>query len=598
MIKKKLVSVLLMATLVISTVGCSDKGTSGGNEGSAGSSTEASAETGDSAAGEGSTTDWSSKEFITIDFYDGVANYTGVQPGWLGQIIKDKFNMEVNIIAPNISGGDSLYQTRSAAGNLGDLILASKSQVKDCVDAGIIMDITDFVENKSEYLPTYSVAIEGYKEYLGTDRVYGVPSRSSTLSPTKSQSYGTSPSYGNFMRLDYYKEIGTPELKNDDDVLEALKEMQDLHPTTEDGSKVYAISMFKDWDGVFMKYPITTIQNHGYGAIGECFVLANADATETQTIDQDGGVYYQQLQFFFKANQMGLIDPDSSAQTWDMLVQKVVNGQVLWSMWPWASMSHFNKADKTSEGIGFMHIPVGDHVILAEGYNPYGWDGSCLAIGSECKDPERVMAFLDWLASPEYMELLNVGPRGITWDVVDGKCVLTEYGREVNSNPDAKAPEELGGGTYADGSEKFNTAVGMNADINPNTGESYYKEEWKSTIEEERTKLDEEWTEIFGAFSSMDYLQENNMLEVAPGCDFAAPADSSEIATMRTQCGEVICNTSWNMIYAKDEAEFNALWEQMKEDLRGFGYEEVLSVDYKTIEGFKNARAKAIADAK
>ena len=34
----------------------------------------------------------------------------------LGRIVKDKFNMELNIIAPNVAGGgDTLFQTRSAA---------------------------------------------------------------------------------------------------------------------------------------------------------------------------------------------------------------------------------------------------------------------------------------------------------------------------------------------------------------------------------------------------------------------------------------------------------------------------------------------------
>ncbi len=44
----------------------------------------------------------------------------------LGRIVKDKFNMELNIIAPNVAGGgDTLFQTRSAAGDLGDLILTN-----------------------------------------------------------------------------------------------------------------------------------------------------------------------------------------------------------------------------------------------------------------------------------------------------------------------------------------------------------------------------------------------------------------------------------------------------------------------------------------
>ena len=44
-------------------------------------------------------------EFITVDVFDSMANYQGIQSGWYAKIIKDKFNMELNIIAPSVAGG-------------------------------------------------------------------------------------------------------------------------------------------------------------------------------------------------------------------------------------------------------------------------------------------------------------------------------------------------------------------------------------------------------------------------------------------------------------------------------------------------------------
>lgn len=58
---------------------------------------------------------------------------------------------------------------RSASGDLGDIISVSKAQLQDCINAGIILDITDYYEN-STYLKAYDVAVEGYKDWLGTDR--------------------------------------------------------------------------------------------------------------------------------------------------------------------------------------------------------------------------------------------------------------------------------------------------------------------------------------------------------------------------------------------------------------------------------------------
>ena len=62
------------------------------------------------------------EELLTIDMFCAPANYQGVQTGWFGKAIKDACNVEVNIIAPNVAGGgESLYQTKYAAGDLSGL---------------------------------------------------------------------------------------------------------------------------------------------------------------------------------------------------------------------------------------------------------------------------------------------------------------------------------------------------------------------------------------------------------------------------------------------------------------------------------------------
>ena len=61
---------------------------------------------------------------ITIDVFSSLSNYMGMQEGWFAKIVKDKFNMKLNIIAPNVAGGgDTLFNTRVSAGDLGDLIV-------------------------------------------------------------------------------------------------------------------------------------------------------------------------------------------------------------------------------------------------------------------------------------------------------------------------------------------------------------------------------------------------------------------------------------------------------------------------------------------
>lgn len=97
---------------------------------------------------------------LTVDVFDSYANYQGIQSGWFAQLVLDKFNMKLNIIAPNIAGGgDTMYQTRVAAGELGDLIICSGSNhnLQDLVTAGLVMDMSALLEDQD--IMQYELAI-------------------------------------------------------------------------------------------------------------------------------------------------------------------------------------------------------------------------------------------------------------------------------------------------------------------------------------------------------------------------------------------------------------------------------------------------------
>ena len=59
---------------------------------------------------------------MVIDFYDDAANYHGIQSGWFAKVVKDRFNLELNIIAPQVAG-NQVYATRAEDGNLGDIVV-------------------------------------------------------------------------------------------------------------------------------------------------------------------------------------------------------------------------------------------------------------------------------------------------------------------------------------------------------------------------------------------------------------------------------------------------------------------------------------------
>ena len=87
------------------------------------------------------------------------------------------------------------------------------------------------------------------------------------------------------------------------------------------------------------------------------------------------------------------------------------------------------------------------------------------------------------------------------------------------------------------------------------------------------------------------------MIEVSPGTDYTTPSEPSDITTMRAQLREIVTAAGWQMIYAADEAEFDALWTEMKAQLPDFGYDEVLAYDMEIVNDMIEARQRVLGGA-
>jgi putative aldouronate transport system substrate-binding protein len=543
--------------------------------------------------------DWSKEEPITIDVFDGLANYMGIQGGWFGKIVKDKFNMELNIIAPNVAGGgDTLYNTRVSGGDLGDLIVVDKGEKMDeLVEGGLLLDASDYYGSMKN-VSAYDAAVQRLNE--GKDGIYGIPTKLSAVPPTE-PSEGIDPTFGPFLRWDLYAEAGYPEIGTLEDLLPVLKKMQEKNPKADNGQPAYAISLFKDWDGNMMVMAKQPTCLYGYDEMG--FVLAKADGSDYQSILDSDSQYVRALKFYFEANQLGLVDPESTTQNYDTLFSKYQNGQVLLSWWPWLGQSAYNTEQNMAEGKGFQIVPMQDQQIFSYGAEVFGAK-QVVGIGSGAEDPARIAAFIDWLYSPEGIVSSAsdtqgaAGPEGLTWEVgSNGEPVLTEFGKKAILQGGADVPAEWGGGTYKDGVSALNFNPVLPIDENPNTGFPYDFKYWPSYQEFVANPLTEDWSaKMGGATTTMQYLQDNGQLLVAPGSGFAAPADTSEIETIRNQVKASIVEYSWKMVFAKDQAEFDSLLEEMQTTAEGLGYATVLEFDMANAQAQNDARVAVAAE--
>ena len=575
---KKLVSLLCMvaltATMLAGCGGTSDTGS--GTTSDSGSSTAATTDSGNAGTADTADDGAASGDAMTLEFFDVAANYQGVQTGWFAKVVKDRFNIELNIIAPQVAG-DAIYQTRASSGNLGDILILESGQFKECVEAGLVKDISSDIWNYSN--------LSGFKEQIdmlnnsleGNDgKTYGIPTEMMNTSPT---SYSQDVIYSSpLLRWDLYKELGCPDIADIDGLLDVLEEMMKNHPTNDAGDACYPMSLWPDWDGGDGMLGIANVVQltTWYGEKIKGSVILKPDGTFIPLTDKDGS-YYKMLKFLYNANKRGLVDPDSATQDWNAACAKMSAGQVYLMWYSW-QVGFWNSTDRLKDGTAFIFTPVADQSYYTDADSYYG-SGRVFAVGSQVDDAkyQKILEFLDWYASPEGLMFQHAGIEGFNYEKGDdGRFYIKNSNALMDNLP---VPEEWGGAGYNDGNNAINQWIVSANSTNPLTGETYATTYWSTYKEETMTDMKKEWAERFGADEPVGYMKANNKLVISPNVSVSLPTDTADIGVIRNQCNETICDYSWRMIYASDDASFDALWDEMSATMDGFGFQDLMKFD-------------------
>ena len=519
----------------------------------------------------------SSGDTIVVEVYDEAANIQGTQIGWFAKVVKDRFNIELNIIAPQVAG-DAVYQTRTTSGNLGDIVLLDPGHFGDCVKAGLIKDISAEIKNCKnlmnfdDQISTYNKGLENNAE----GKYYGIPCEMTNTSPTtfSDDVIASSP----MLRWDLYDAVGAPDIKDLDGLLDTIKAIQDKFPTNDAGDPAYGFSLWPDWDnndgmiGIANVVQLTT----WYGEKIKGSAILTADDKFIKLTDKNG-TYYKLLKFLYKANQMGLVDPDSGTQDWNAACAKMSNGQVYTFWYNW-QVGFWNTTERLADGKGMIFIPVQDQYYYTMSDTYYG-SGRVFGVGSQCEGEkyERVMQFLDWYASPEGCTFQHAGIEGFNYSLdSEGKFSIMNDNALMDNLP---VPEEYGGAGYSDGNNAINQWIVSAISTNPNSGEAYGSSHWSSWKKATATKTKLEWAARFGADEPAEWMKAHNVMLVRPSVSVSLPSDSPDIELIRNQVGQEVKSASWQMIFAKDEADFDAKWDEMTANLDSLGFEDLYKWD-------------------
>ena len=575
---RSILTLSLATSMVFATMsGCANKGS-------------------DSASKSAALTD-DTKTEETLTVFSSFANYQGEMKGWAAKILKDKLNVKLNIIAPNVAGGgDSLYSTRSAAGDLGDIIMLSSDKLAKTIKAGLFYDMNsnNLISDYGKVLEQYPAAIKKCQTNYNTgSHIYIMPDEVSTQKATVSKGMQILMN-GLFTRFDYYQALGCPKLSSMDDVVDLLANMQKAYPKAENDKKTYGISLWKDWDYYCMNAATCIGSLYGWSVQNLCEY--NVDATQIRSILDKDSYYLQNLKFYYELNQKGLLDPDSTTQNFTTAADKYGKGQALLGFWAYQGLSQYNTTAHNNEGKGFWAVPLEGEKVISSGCNPTGGTYGA-GIGIKCKNVVRAMKVLNYLYSSEGTKVYDDGPEGLCWTVKDGKNEATSFIATVTG--ETKVPTEYGGGTWSGGAfNNLNWCTETSTDIEPATGEAYNYVIWSSYGKLVNNKIKDAFAKQYNVEDPLTYYENNDQIAVQPGNNYTHQTESTDVKTTENQIANVVKQYSWKMVFASSTTEFESLYNKMVEQANGLGLSSVLEFDKKDLSGLAKAIAKAEEESK
>lgn len=518
------------------------------------------------------------REPITLTVFSQLANYAGEQPGWFGKEIKDRFNVTLKIISTNVD--TNAFTSGIASQELGDIICWGDlgENFFEALDAELIydldeVDMTPYVNLNKYFAESMQKVRTLVADTKGLEGNYGWAA--AVAAEDGAWAELTDPTYALQIRYDVWEKAGKPALTSLEDLPAFMKKMVEAEPVVADGEKVYGYGGFGDWEDCAMKFTWDLMTFYGYKEAD--FLGVNYATGDIVNPLEKDSLYYRALKVNNQMYRDGTFDPESVSQNFDAYSSKLSNGRYLMALWGWI-IGGFNSAERAAEKIGFQTFMFEDsapqQLTLSTAGNNRGW-----SIGANCQYPERALEVIDWLSTEEGMMVVHYGPKGLCWDYDEnGIPYMTEFGWACQENGgETQMPAEYGGGTYNDGQSRINQDLLGNEQMVPGKTYSFANKGWPCYAERYNTALQKAWSENYagGATSGIQLYRQTGKYSLVNSiaAGYAYPEMSQANKEARALFAPVMKQGSWACVYAKTDAEFDQLWNDMVNTCKSYGYD-------------------------
>ncbi len=475
-------------------------------------------------------------EPITLDWY---INYSWYATPWgenlVSRTITEETGVNINFMTP-IGNETEKLNALISSDTLPDLITIGywEPQIEEMIDGDMVYALNELADQYDPYFWKVAdpLAINWYTKEDGN--VYEYPNSAvSAKDVEENENIGSNQTF--LVRKDIYEAIGSPDMTTSQGFKAAVEKAAQMFPQVNGKSLIPVGAHNFDYEGnvSFDKYLMNFLAIPWE---------KNGEYYDRYTDPE----YIKWLKMFRELGQEGLLANDIFVDTRTQMEEKLSEGRYFCMLYQYTDLL-------AQQRILYENHPESIYIAVEGPRNENGKDPTLPStsicgwtvtmISKNCKDPERAIAFMNYLMSEHGQKITFLGVEGVTYDVIDDKPVLKQEVKDL-LDTDRREYDKLYGA---------DDAYWM---LQDNVMQLQWIQETLPVIEQLR-----EW--------SHQYVVYNGAYEIL----FPADSDSADMDNKITMLWS---ETLPQLLLAPNEKEFDRIWKRFLGKRETMGYQKLL----------------------